>query len=148
MPCDWEEVARELAWAAFKRKLKERVLKKLAGKAAAGAVAAAIDGPFPVGDVIGIITLIWGIAEAGVGLVEALEAWWFLRDDVLRRSNRLIQELTERFGADFLDDECSCNCLKTYLRNLIRARAAGGSKFKRSVTAETRALIRCIRSCR
>lgn len=67
---------------------------------------------------------------------------------MLTRTNRLLQELTARFGPDFLDDECSCNCLKTYLQNLIRARSAGGSRFKRAVTSEIRDLIRCIRKCR
>lgn len=148
MACDWEDVAKELAWAAFKRKLKERVLKKLAGTAAAGAAAAAIDGPLPVGDVVGLIMAIWAVGEAGVGLYDAFHAWRFIQADVLARTTKLLEELTKRFGANFLEDECSCECLKSYLRNVIRARSAGSTRFKRELQKELRALVRCIRSCR
>ena len=147
MACDWQVVAREVAWEAFRRKLKERIARRLAGRVAAGAALALLDGPFPVGDVIGIITIGWGVLEAVGGIWSAYSAWRFVRRDVLNRTARIIRKLARKYGENFLDNECACEALIDYLRALVRGRRGNGPRFLRLVTSETRVLLRRVKNC-
>lgn len=148
MGCEWEQLAREIAWNAFRRKLKERVLKKLAKRAVIGATAAAIDGPLPIGDFVGLVITVWSVAETGISLWDAYHSWKFIQKDVLERTQRLLAKAFEKYGDDLLNDEACCECLLEYLRRLARARNGNSARFKRIVISETKRLINCFKTCK
>lgn len=141
MACDWQGLAIEVAWEAFKRKLKERILRKLAGRTVAAAAIAILDGPLPIGDVFALLFELWSLIEVGMDLDEAIAGWEFVRGDTVRRTERLVAQIERLYGAGILDHPRCCECLLTYLRALARARRAGAAHFKRALIRELRALF-------
>lgn len=146
MACDYSDLAKEIAWKIFLKQLAKMIAKRFGTRAAIALGAALVDGPVPVGDIIGLLLLIWGAVDTALGFGDLLTEWW----DVLWDWDKLVEDvlkaLEKDFGAAVLDDPDNCECFKEYIRKLVWAHCGTTNAEKKRRKKQARNELKsCIR---
>lgn len=148
MKCDFSDIIKELAWENFMRVLGRYVWRRFGRRAALALAAALIDGPIPIGDIVGLILIIWGVVDTIVGFGELWRAWNRTLANLDQIIAHEVEQWAKEFGDGFLKDKCKCECFKNYLRDLIRASRIRTARLRRTRRrAAKRRLRECIREC-